>query len=92
MYKTLEAIHGQEKHKVGLLGEERPESGSEEGEITFYLEGLASGTQFRKAQRQHPTFQAIWETEIVKRDQQIIRLELCENLPHCEVRNGLLCC
>lgn len=52
-----------------LIEEEEEELTNEEENTPFNMEGFASGTQFREAQRREPAFQAIWETNIAQREQ-----------------------
>lgn len=54
------------------------------------LESLTSEAQFQEAQWAEPAFQVIWEMEITRHDQHVVQPELCDQLPCCEVRRGLL--
>lgn len=65
---------------------------TEEGQATCDSEVLACGTQFREAQREEPSFKAIWDTDIARRHQQVIHTEVCKQLAQCAVRKGLLYC
>lgn len=72
------------------MGEEAPRKQDEEEGTLWDLESLTSGAQFQEAQWAEPAFQAIWETEIARDDQQVVQPELCDQLPCGKVRRGLL--
>ncbi|KYO35474.1 hypothetical protein Y1Q_0008041 [Alligator mississippiensis] len=84
IYEILEDKRTREDWHLGLLGEGANEDQGEAEGALWDLESLTSGAQFQEAQQEELTFRAFWETEITRQDQQMVRPELCDQLPHCE--------